>query len=173
MNLDLYEQSRPFMATGDLLLWKTKSALGWLIRLFAGGDVNHAGLVIWFQDYDKERLYTLEALEHGVVLLPLSNRLTALRGECYWCGLRDEFFPFRMMIGYRALSYTGTKYDRFDVLKQIVGRVSTDAKRLFCSEYAVLSWHMAGLPVSVDPAARPGDMEKEFEHIIKPRVRIL
>jgi len=173
MNLDLYEQHRPYMSTGDLLLWRTNSALGWLIRLFAGGDVNHAGLVIWLTEYDKDRIYTLEALEHGIVLQPLSERLAKLKGECYWCALKDGYSLYRTLIGCAALRMVGTKYDYKSLFAQALGRVSADAKRLFCSEYAVLSWHTAGLPVSIDPAARPGDMEKEFEHIIKPRIRIL
>lgn len=171
-DLSQYYQLRHKLETGDLLLWKSNTILGYLIQWFSKSDVNHAGLVLRLAEYDTERVFTLEALEGGIVLRTLSGRLEAHKGQCFWHPLKTEYGLRYKRIGREALLMVGTKYDFGSLFKQAVCRVSTDAERLFCSEFVALCWHRAGLPVNIDKAPRPGDMEHDFSNVLAPKVRI-
>jgi hypothetical protein len=133
--------------------------LGWLIRQFSQAEVNHAGLVIRFEQYDQDRVYTLEALEPGIVLRALSERLTNHKGKVWWCPLREEHNEARKELGRIALSYVGVKYDYGNLFRQVMARVSVDASRLFCSEYVQLTWQVGGvIPADTATAKQPDEL---------------
>lgn len=146
------------MKTGDCLLYKSDTILGMLIRIFSP-KFNHAGLIVKFNQYQgKEcRVWTLEALEHGVVLNYLSRRLMDFSGEVWLYPLKDEFADKQFLIGEFALCQAGQPYDYDSIFKNILGRVSVNARELFCSELDFMSWRFAGI-VSGDTAPRPGDI---------------
>jgi hypothetical protein len=149
----MYEDARETMQTGDLLLWRSDTIIGWLIRLKCKGW-NHAGLVLRLPDYEMgtDRRYTMEALETGAGLYPLSRRLAEHKGTCWCFPLRPAFHQERQRIGSRALEYSGTGYDFGSLLWNALGKVSADARRLFCSEYVFLSMGCSG------KAPRPDEM---------------
>jgi hypothetical protein len=128
--------------------------LGAAIRFFSkGGHFNHASMVLNFPQYDDwgERRFTLDALEHGVILTPLSRMLEKYTGEVWWYPLCDEWAYKRNLIGQRALDLLGIEYDYPSLFANIVGPVSADAKRLFCSETVYLSYGYNGkVPVPAD-----------------------
>jgi len=142
------------MKTGDLLQWRSNSIIGKLIRWRTKSVYNHSSLVINLQEYEspEHRRFTTEALEHGVVLNFLSRRLEKFDGDVWWCPLRDEFDYKRKVIGERALSLVGVPYDYASILRQIIGKVSTEATSLFCSEYCYLVYGGTGT------APNPGEM---------------
>ena len=71
----------------------------------------------------------------------------------------DELNDKRRECGAIALAHVGTKYDYNSLFKQIVCRVSVDAKRFFCSEYFAYVWNTAGVPFCPKTMApRPGDL---------------
>ena len=166
----LYRSWRPNIWTGDLLEWQSKSALGWLIRKFTGRDVNHTGLVIRFQNFDRERVYTLEALAAGVYPNLISRRLKNHRGKVFWLQLKPKFDCLRPAIAREGMKYVGIKYDYKSLLKQAVSRVSADASTFFCSELAYLVTLEAGLPIEKEYAPRPGGFGSLG--IYKKRIRI-
>lgn len=143
--MNLYEQHRYKIGTGDALQWKSFTPLGWLIRLFAKPDeskldipeynVNHTSLAITFSEYDQDRRYTTEALEHGIDLNMLSRRLQEYRGKVYWLPLKLKYNHCRRDIGKIALSHMGIGYDYKALVKQIYSRVRPDKKSLYCSEH--------------------------------------
>jgi hypothetical protein len=143
--LQVYHLHRPAMQTGDLLVWKSDNVVGRLIRKLTHAQVNHAGLVIRFQQYDQDRVYTLEALESGIVLRALSERLKNHEGNAWWHPLKEEHGKARANVGRTALCYVGVKYDFRGLFRQAVARVSIEASRLFCSEYVYLAWRDAGV----------------------------
>ncbi len=153
-NLDRYEALKGQLETGDLLLWKSHSALGSVIRLFSGANVNHASLVFRIAPYEgsEHRRFTSESLEHGVVLNLLSKRLAEFDGEVWWYRLNADMAAQRVAIGERALQYLGTPYDYEALFQQAVERVQADPSRLFCSEYCFICYGLEGI------APRPGDM---------------
>ena len=58
------------------------------------------------------------------------------------------------------------KYDFGSLFKNIIGRVSSNAEKYFCSEFVWINWKESGLlPYEVDQiikAPRPGDLPKRF-----------
>jgi hypothetical protein len=157
-NLELYYLNRHRMGTGDIIEFRSNTLVGWGIRKFTGYSVNHTALVIRLGQYDPNRVFVLEALEHGVVLNLLSRRLAAFDGRAWWLGLKPEYGFHRMDIGRIALGHVGVKYDFGSILRQLVARVSVDARAFFCSEYAYLPLLEAGLPVRRETAPWPGEM---------------
>lgn len=156
--LQLYYLFRDRMQTGDLVEIRTHSITGCGIRRVTKKSVNHTALVLKFYQYDQERVFILEALEHGIVLNLLSRRLLDLDGRAVWLGLTDSWDGFRPAIGREALKYVGVAYDFGSVIKSALSRVSADARRLFCSEFAYLALLDGGLPVHRDTVPWPGEM---------------
>ena len=151
-DLTIYNAVKVQMRTGDLLLWRSRSLLGAVIRYFSKATVNHAGLVMRFSEYEgnDNRRFTTEALEHGIVLNLLSRSLEEYDGEVWWYPLMDGWD--RTVIGNRMLEYIGVPYDYGSLLRNAFGKVTADARRLFCSEYAFLCYGYTG------KAPTPGDM---------------
>ena len=165
-DLTFYRIIRDQLQTGDLLLWQSKSVLGWLIRKFSKSDVNHAGLVIRFEAYDEDRVYTLEALEHGIVLMPLSRRLKDHKGHVWWHALKPQFDNQRTMMGSVALRKVGTAYDYGSLFANALGHVSVEASRFFCSGVCDYVWVASGVPLVSNTAPRPGDL-KDYTIILR------
>ena len=155
-DLSKYEAVKDQMKTGDLLQWRSNSLIGSLIRWRTGSNVNHSSLVMRFSEYQglDRRRYTTEALEHGTVLNLLSRRLEAFDGECWWLTLKDEWNEKRQAIGESALSLIGIPYDYGSIFRQIFGKVSADARALFCSEYCFVCYGFDGKAPT--PADMPG-----------------
>jgi len=153
-DLTLYNAVRDQMKTGDLLQWKSNSLIGALIRWRTKSNVNHSSLVIRLAEYEglERHRWTTEALEHGTVLNLLSRRLEAFDGECWWYPLQDSWNEYRENVGTWALDKIGIPYDYGSIVKQIVGKVSADARELFCSEYCYLAYGLTG------KAPNPGEM---------------
>lgn len=154
-NLDRYYVRRPFMQTGDMLTWQSATVLGWLIQKFSKSDRNHVGMVIRFHQYDQNRIFTLEALEGGIVLRTLSNRLENHKGRCWWHPLDPIHDDKRFEMGRIALGLVDKKYDYGSLFKQAIGRVSVDLNRLFCSEYGQVIATRAGVMEKTKLALQP------------------
>jgi len=166
-DLSKYRAVQDRMKTGDLLQWRSNSLIGALIRWRTQSDVNHSSLVIRLAEYEglERRRYTTEALEHGTVLNLLSRRLEAFDGECWWLPLCDGWNDRRQVIGEKALALIGIPYDYGSIVLQIFGRVSMDARSLFCSEYCAIAYGLEG------QAPTPADMPSLG--IFKEPVKIL
>lgn len=161
-DLTKYNEVKDRMKTGDLLQWKSNSIIGSLIRCRTARSlpegwpaVNHSSLVIRLSEYEglERRRFTQEALEHGVVLNLLSRRLEAFDGEVWWYPLKEEFNGVRQVMGELALAYTGVPYDYGSLFRQILGKVSADARSLFCSELCCIIYGYTGKMLS--PAEMP------------------
>jgi len=147
------------MATFDRLEWRSNTALGWAIRFITKDYVNHTGVVVRFNEYN--RVFTSESLEHGIDLNRLSDRLKTHKGSCIWYPLKERYHKYRITLGQKMLDWEYVKYDYFSLLKQILWRASADASKLFCSEAVFLAgiFHKPPLPFPErfkDNAPRPG-----------------
>ncbi len=158
--MGLYEKNKGKLRTGDCLLWRSKSVLGWAIRLFSQGRYNHAGLVIrpregsWLMD----RRVTIEALGNGVVLRLLSERLQDYKGEVWVYPLLEGYSVFRKKLEKWSESRLGIPYDYESLFRQVFGRVSTNAEEYFCSELVFSAYEEVGMLVESVHAPRPGDL---------------
>jgi len=163
-DLTKYNENRDYMRTFDRLEWRSKTAIGWLIREKTGAFVNHTGVIIKFKEFN--RVFTSEALGGGIDLNRLSDRLIDHKGECFWYPLKPEYEKYRISLGQKMLDWEAVKYDYFSLFKQILFRVTFDASKLFCSEAPFLAgaYHNPPLPFPdefKEYAPRPGyDMDK-------------
>ena len=165
--LRVYHQYRDKIRTGDLLLWKSHSLLGVLIRAFSKQATNHAGLAVKLYGQAGPRVFTIEALEKGVRPYFLSSRLEDFDGEVYWYPLCTEWdsFEVRREIEERMWRHVGTKYDYPALFANAIRKVSADDKLLFCSEAVFLELGFKGM------APTPGELPSL--KIFKDPVRIL
>ncbi len=145
-DLSVYNSVRDLMQTGDLILWRSHSLLGILIREFSKAPVNHASLIMRIEPYEgsEGRRFIAEALEHGIVLNLLSKRLTDTDGEAWWYPLNDEWAKKRQEIGERGLKYMGTPYDYDALLKLAMTKVKAQTDEMVCSEFYFESLGLTG-----------------------------
>lgn len=162
-----YPVLRPWLTTGAVILWQGRSLLSRAIRLFT--PYSHASLVVrGLDDLDRNRVFLVEALETGLELRLLSERVKGYNGRVF------AFRPYGLTKSAqgRVKSFAidqcarGIRYDYKGLLANIFGRVSEDARRYFCSEFAALALEQAGVyrsaPFLGFHAARPGDIPKWF-----------
>ena len=170
-DLTAYLAIRPEINTGDLLEWGSSTIIGKAIRFVTRKDVNHDSLALRFDRFDGllNRRFCLEALEHGIELNLLSRRLENFKGQVYWYKLKPEYNNKRSAIAGWALKQVGVKYDYGSLFKNLLGRVSTDARRFFCSEYYFMALEAVGI-LKADKAPRPGEFKAFGIH--EPRVQI-
>lgn len=171
-DLSRYRVARPRIGTGDLIEWRSESVLGYTIRWVTRRDVNHSSLALKLERFDGalNRRWTLEALEHGITLNLLSRRLSKFKGRVYWSALRPEYDLKRLAIAGWALQKVGIKYDYGSLFKNVMGAVSVNARRMFCSEYYFLALRAAGI-VAGDKSPRPGEFGEYGIH--HKRIQIL
>ena len=160
-DLTVYNKYRSEMKTGDCLLYRSKGSLiGWMIQRFT--DFNHAGLVVRFgkDDFGADRMWTLEAVGSGVVPVFLSSKVREYHGEVWWYPLKDEFEERRPLIRECAMILKNTGYDFKSLIKNILGYVSVNMNKLFCSEYVYVTYAYSMIPMAWTAkfAPRPGDV---------------
>lgn len=147
-DLSTYYKARPLMKTGDLLEWRSKSLLGAAIRFFSKEEVNHSGLVLALEDYGSnqgQHIFTLEAEPGGIRNNLLSAQLKDFKGSVYWYPLKGRYDLKRKAGVDWALEQVGVKYDFGSLFKNILGKVSADMRKFFCSEYAFIYYVKCGI----------------------------
>lgn len=164
-----YKNIRSQMLTGHAIVWKGKGIISSLIMKWS--PFSHASLIVRLREYKelKRRVFLVEALADGLEFRLLSERLKE-GGEAYW-------LPTDMTIGQMSKSREhallecarGIPYDYGSLFKNIFGRVSSNARKYFCSEFVWLNWVYAGY-VRTDEkilvAPRPGDLPTNID--VKP-----
>jgi hypothetical protein len=135
--------------------------LGRIIQIFTHSRINHAGLVIRFDQYQGQQghVWTLEALAGGISLGLLSKVLGTYSGYCWLYPLKDQYDPLRNRLGEWALEQVGTPYDYYSLIMNAFGHVKTSVESLFCSEFNFLDWEKAGI-VTGNIAPTPADIPK-------------
>lgn len=157
-----YEQARPIIRTGDVILWRGRGLLSRIILRFS--DYSHASIVIRPKQYTglQNRVFLLEALSRGFVPRILSERIKHYRGEVFWLPLRDATNEQRDLIAEHAITSAGLgiQYDWKSLILNVLGYVNADARRMFCSEAVYLLYRKAKLDIPKSKAPRPGDIAK-------------
>lgn len=141
-----YLQHRPNMQTMDGLQMYGNYPNSAVIRKVSGEDVNHTAAVLRLDRYDRERVYTTEALEFGLFPYPLSQRLSDYKGRVWWHPLRDEYKgePQDLAIQW-LMRHWGTPYDYIGAVSHWrtlcgIDPRKTDASALWCTEAYFLAW---------------------------------
>ena len=154
-DLSTYLSIREEMKTGDLLQFRGHSLISRLIE-WRTGKYSHSSLVLRLSEYEglERRRFTMSAEPGGVMLFPLSRYLEGYDGEVWWFPLKSEWNENRQRIGENAAFFAGVKYDFPSLFKQLLVKVSSSSRRLFCSELCFICYGFTG------KAPNPSDMPK-------------
>jgi len=106
-------------------------------------------MIVRFDKYKEllDRVFLVESLVTGAEMRLLSWRLEDAKGQAWIyqpAGLSGEM---RNQVREQALMMTAraVRYDYAGLFKNILGRVSEDANRVFCSELVGILWEECGL----------------------------
>src|SRR5512133_2934623 len=103
-------------------------------------------------------------MDRGVYPNLLSERLKGHSGRVWWYPLIDDWDAYRSDIAMRLGAMWGKEYDYPSLVYQLIGKVSADARRLFCSEVCFLALGYQG--------QAPNPYELTQYPIWKPKVLI-
>lgn len=137
-DLKRYYNVRDKIQTMDLIQWHGDSLISKIIKWKTGGSETHSGIACRLADVD--RVMTLEAIRKGAVPNPLSYVLAKYKGKAYWHPLKEEYRSYVAEAFNWMYDRIGTGYDYESLAGHLYGRVSADARALFCSEYVFLGW---------------------------------
>ena len=137
-DLKRYHTFRDQIQTMDLIQWHGDSLVSKIIRWKTGASETHSGVACRLADVD--RVMTLEAISKGAVPNPLSQVLGKYDGKAYWHPLKEKYRPYVAHAFNWMYEKIGTGYDYESVASHLFGRVSPDARSLYCSEYVFLGW---------------------------------
>lgn len=169
-DLTLYKRLAPILETGDVILYEGNSVIGKTIRWWTKHILlrkapdkatrkicNHGNQIIRIQEYEQQtdRRWCLDARAAGVFPVLLSDYLANYDGHAYLYRLKDQYNCVRNSIGCEALSYAGKCYDFLGLIKNAVGLVSAELRKLWCTEAIFLALRDGGRIVSGDKGPRP------------------
>jgi len=169
--INIYNEIKEEMRTGDILQWQSYSIIGSLIRWKTKvNDVskedmpNHSSMIIRLSEWEglERRRYHTEAMERGVYPNILSNRISNFQGKIWWLPLKEEWNEKREEIGMRLIECWGKEYDYKSLAWQLIGKVSIDVRKMFCSE--VVKFALVG---EKGIAPNPVELEKYNFHKFK------
>ncbi len=179
-----YSAERAGVRDGDIILFRGKTWLSWLIRLFTRSPYSHAGIVGWWG----ERLMVLEATGPGVIASRLSHVVEKYAGSAELWTSNDEliakrgltldrekmlsaarlelgknYATWKLFAGLRKI-LLGTK-ERLDPRKP--------PKKFVCSEFVSHVWNEGGVDLSaeINKYTTPGDIAKS--ELVRPIGKLL
>lgn len=179
-----YQELRPAIQTGDLVLFSGKGAISAGIKWMTGSRWSHVGMALRLDEWDMVLLWesttlsniadiTSGKLRQGVQLSPLSRRIATYPGEVAIRHLEVERTP-AMHQALRRLRETvkGRPYesDKLELLKSAYdgpwgGTGGEDLSTLFCSELIAEAYQCMGLLPESPPSNEytPGDFTEKAE----------
>jgi len=140
---------RSEMRNGDVLLFRGRGWLSWLIRKCTHSLYSHAGVLFRYCG----RVYCLEAVGKGVRLAPVSRLVDHYPDGIFYCSLeanhqeRDSAIDF----GFQQLSLP---YDVIGLVRFALALIFCTRRpvksptRWFCSELVAAAYERAGFPLT-------------------------
>ena len=153
-----YLKVRNQLQNGDLLQWHGDYPFSRIIRVGTGEEYNHTSQVVRLP-YFQHRVFSIEALDDGLHLWPLSDLLSRYRGYCDWFPC---VYPYTQDLAIDStrwlLAHLGRPYDWHSCIsnwRSMIGIAPNAAndKYLYCSEASFLSWReryhddLSGIPI--------------------------
>ena len=147
-----YSKVRETIQTGDVMLFKGKGPLSWIIRKGSASDYSHCGIASW----EDERLMIYHSVFKGVGRAPASEAVEKYDGQVDWWSVRPQYAPDldREAIVVEASKHVGKPFATFDLFKlmwlMLIGsyRGTPDPdnppKAMFCSWYVSRSYRLGG-----------------------------
>ena len=146
-----YDDVRPEIMDGDVLLYRGRTLASRIIQWVTGSPYSHAGLAAWWND----RLMVMEAVGKGVVVTTLSANVLSYHGDVEWFTCVEEISQTdrHRMIEFAQLEL-GKEYARWKAVAfglRILfqkNRIQRDRLRreqsLFCSHYVAEVYNAVG-----------------------------
>ncbi|MFQ5824003.1 MAG: YiiX/YebB-like N1pC/P60 family cysteine hydrolase [bacterium] len=172
MNIKTYQYAhvRSQIKNGDVLMYKGKGLISFLITKITGSAYSHAGIAVWWN----KRLMVMEAVGKGVIVTPLSHNVEHYKGdvEWFWCKeqISDEHRIKMVQFAQEELgkSYAKWKliiFGLFILLKKDMDKRDElrRANKLFCSYYVAQIYNSIGLDLKKNKSDRfmtPDDISK-------------
>jgi len=159
-----YEEIRPLLNTGDIVLFSGKSFISWLIKKITGSPWSHVGLVLKSQELDSILIWESTTLNNipniengriaaGVQISSLSERIRHYNGTVGIRLLEARRTPefIRAMIDLKN-EVRGYKYEQ-NKIKLIRSALDLfwwqknrkDLRSIFCSELVAEAYQRVGL----------------------------
>jgi len=151
------------MQNGDVIAFQGNAPGAKAIRVGTRSKYSHVGLVVRVIEVDVDRVFILESVTSGgVMLLPLSRKLRRYKGKAWWFPLKIEndskkFSDTAVEEGVRTTIYKwamgelGKEYD-FKMIKSIVKSLFLKAKapqendeEYICSELVARAFKEVGI----------------------------
>jgi hypothetical protein len=166
-----YRHVRPFIRSGDCMLWAGTGLISRLVELRCGG-LSHASLIIRNPGYNQtnHEVWVATAEAEGVRLMPLSRELEGFRGKVWWLPLLPTYDTRREAISEWGTKQDGVPYDYWSLFIQAFIRVHPGPRLLFCSELVYLAWLHANLLAPRRWAPWPNELENLGVTIAKIRI---
>jgi hypothetical protein len=168
----IYDQARPTLLTGHLIEWDGDYALSKGIKTIGNIKRSHTSLIIRLNDKGVEdRVFLVEALETGVELTLLSDRLCDYKGKAYVIRFPLTEDQQGLIRGFAMVECAKRKeYDLGGLFANAFGEVTIDGKKWFCSElaHAALIWGLV-LPER-KKAYRPGAFLKKIPNATERQI---
>jgi len=170
INLYNYKDVRPFIETGDLLLWSTKDPLSYAIQKVTDSPYSHVSMARW----DHKRLLHFEANWSGTSYLPVTRTLKKFpASEVSVFRVRPEIrkkIPQEDLLS-EALRLLDIRYGYLHLLRVAWNTLTEkkfqgfmeDSKNLICSSYMARVFKTStGVPVFGNRMdyVTPGDIAK-------------
>ena len=159
-----YNQLRPELKTGDIILFSGKGGISAGIKWITLSRWSHVGMIVVLPEYNFVTVWestTLSSLvdldtkvpRKGVQLVPLSLRVEDYPGDIAVRQLRDVTFDEQALRQLMALrrEFVGREYeqDKIELIKAAYdgpfGRNTEDLTSLFCSELVAETYQRLGL----------------------------
>lgn len=154
-----YDDVRNGIKNGDVLLYKGRGIISYLIKKCTYSEYSHAGLAVWWN----ERLMVMEAVGKGVIVTPLSTNVENYHGDVDWFRCKQEVSDAdRLKMIQFAQMELGKSYSRLAILR-IAFRIFLKcpfsendtfytSKRLFCSFYVAAAYNLIDLDLKQNKA---------------------
>lgn len=160
-DLKKYYDYRENIKPGDLISFSDHpSIISRLISLRTGSIHTHSAMVIDRIGPTGQRLLIIESLNSGPAPRYLSDRVKNYKGNVW-------HFPLKFVTGQQRENAVacvwdfvcrGVKYDYHSLFKQIIARVSINARELFCTEMVQVAWEQAEIMKHASKVFYPGEL---------------
>jgi hypothetical protein len=187
-----YNDMRPQLKTGDIVLFSGKSAVSNIIKLFSGGKWSHVGMVVIMEEFDRMVLLwestTLSNIPDietrtatkGVQLVPMSQRITTYEGEVTIRLLNkaiSDAMNQKLAEVRKELSRKPYERSQIELLKAAydgIGGASSgeDLSSLFCSELVAEGYQAMGL-LPEFPAGLPSNEYTPIDFSDRRQLKLL
>ncbi|HZO37866.1 MAG TPA: YiiX/YebB-like N1pC/P60 family cysteine hydrolase [Methylomirabilota bacterium] len=187
-----YNDMRPQLKTGDIVLFSGKSAVSNIIKLFSGGKWSHVGMVVIMEEFDRMVLLwestTLSNIPDietrtatkGVQLVPMSQRITTYEGEVTIRLLNkaiSDAMNQKLAEVRKELSRKPYERSQIELLKAAydgIGGASSgeDLSSLFCSELVAEGYQAMGL-LPEFPAGLPSNEYAPIDFSDRRQLKLL